>query len=97
MQVLAVVNRPIVHEANGDRAPGDGAAHAFAEMQRRAALKRCVHGVTIDVAHVCRRVWARIGRARRGDHLAVALEGEADGVFRAVPRLVLRRRDPARA
>ena len=68
-----------------------------AEMQRRAALQRRIDRFAIDIAQSGRRIVARIGHARRRDHLAVALEGEADGVFHPVTRLVLRRRHPAGA
>ena len=67
---LRIVDCPIVDEANGDRTAGDRAAHVFAEMQRRAALERRVHGVAIDVARLRRRIVTRIGYSRWGDHLS---------------------------
>ena len=65
LQVLAVVDRPIVHEADSDRAAGDSATHALAEMQRRAA--RSVASRRRDRYHVSR-------PAHRGSHRSRAAE-----------------------
>ena len=91
------IGRALVDEADGDRAAGDRSGHPGAEMQRRAALQRRIDRFAIDAAQSGGRIVSRIGHARRRDHLAVALEGEADGVFHPVTRLVLRRRHPAGA
>ena len=65
LQVLAVVDRPIVNEADGDRDAGDGSSHALAEMQWGAALQRRIDGFAVDITHGGRRVVARISHARR--------------------------------
>ncbi|MGA8649232.1 MAG: hypothetical protein WB677_01160, partial [Xanthobacteraceae bacterium] len=92
-----IVDGPIVHKADGERAARDGPSHAFAEMQRGTAFQRRINGVAVDIAHRGRRFVARIGHARRSDHLAVALEGEAYRVLHAVTRLIPRWRHPAGA
>ena len=96
-QVFAFFDCPIVYEADRDRAAGHSAAHALAEMQRRAPRERCVHGVAINIAYRGRRIVARIGHARRRDHLTITPEGEAYRVLHAVTRLILGWRHPAGA
>jgi len=49
---FSVVDGSVVYETDGDRAPGDGATHSPAEMQRRAARERRIHGVAIDIAYL---------------------------------------------
>ena len=94
-RILLLVDCPVIHKADGNRATGDRSRHAPTEMQRGTTLQRCINGIAVDVANRGRRVVARVGHARRGDDGAVALKGEADGVFHTVARLVLRRRHPA--
>jgi hypothetical protein len=81
LQRFSVVYGSVVYETDGDRAPGDAATHSPAEMQRRAARERRIHCVAIDIAHLRRRLVARIGDAGRGHDFAVPFEGETDGVL----------------
>ncbi len=52
LQLLGRFDCPVVHETEGNRPTGYGAAHAVAEMQRRAARKRSIHRIAIDIAHL---------------------------------------------
>jgi len=94
MLALAVVDRPIVNEADGDRAASDSSSHSFTEMQWCTPLEYRIDGVVVNVAHRGLRFLGRIGLARRSDQLAVALEGETYSVLHAVTRLVFRRWHP---
>src|SRR5271167_2741336 len=74
LQLFSVVDGSVVYETDGDRAPG--ATHSPAEMQRRAARERRIHGVAIDIAHLRRCLVARIGDAGRRHDFAVPFEGD---------------------
>jgi hypothetical protein len=64
MLALAVVDRPIVNKADGDRAASDSSSHSFTEMQWCTPLECRIDGVVVDVAHRGLRFLGRIGPAR---------------------------------
>ena len=47
--------RALIYKAHGDRTTRNGAGHAGAKVQRRAAFKRRVDGGAVGIAHFVRR------------------------------------------
>jgi hypothetical protein len=63
-QARLVIDGAVIHKANGDRTSGNCSRHPCAEVERDAALQRCINCDAIDIAHCAGDVVARVSHAR---------------------------------